>query len=131
MSFNIPIALAVSIGVLGACALYKQSNYNKNQHLHSQTRYVTSETQNYVIINPARVYKYAIPTSSFDEIEKAYKRDLLENHKQKEYIDKILKEYLEKNPIVHKRVVIDTKGWVADIDIQTNVNSTTLIFKEI
>jgi len=104
-------------------------NQKKNQNSCPQLQYTTSEHKQYIITNPARVYDYTVPTSSFDELENAYKRDLFGNYKKKEHVDKMLKEYLEKNSIVQKRVVINTEGWVADINVQTNVNPATLVFE--
>ena len=74
-------------------------------------------------------YKYGISTSSFSDFELEYKRDLFGNYKKKEYIDHVLKNYLDKNNIYEKRVIFDTEGYVAEFTIETNVKPDTLIFE--
>lgn len=126
MTFSTAIASTIAFGALGTYAIYKYTK--KTKCTYPTFEYKVFESEEYTITNPARVYKYNVTTGSFADLESAYKRDLLGNYKKKEHVDKLVKEYLEKNSITQKRVVVDTEGYVADINIDTNINPKTLVF---
>ena len=131
MSFNTPISSIIGIVIISSVGIYSLYKQQKNKNLNttnSKLEYKVFESELYTTTNPARVYKYNVSTASFDNLESSYKRDLYGNYKKKEHVDKILQEYLKKNPIVQKRIVIDTKGWVADFNVKDYSNSNTIIF---
>lgn len=88
-------------------------------------------SDNYIDIknNNQRVYSYKAVTGSFECLENEYKESLYGYNSIKNIIDETLKEYLKKEIISNKRVMIITDEWIADIEIETNMNPNTLVFK--
>jgi len=126
MPFGNIITTTIAIGALGTYALYKYIRQKKPCDF--PLRYNVSEHDKYQITSKGRVYKYTIASSStFSDMEHAYKMDLLGNYKKKEHVDKALTEYLKTNTIYQKRLVINTDSWIADFQIETNVNPNTLV----
>ena len=76
----------------------------------------------------ARVYNYHVMYGKHKDLERAYAESLFGNPKMKEYVDLTLQDYLKTKNINQHRVVINTIDWVADIEIETNTNSNTLVF---
>lgn len=127
MPFNTSIVSTIAITSVGTYALYKylSKNYTPNPPLD----YRVFECEQYPIISPARVYKYDVPTGNFTDLELAYRSDLFGNYKKKEHIDKLFKKYLEKNTISQKHIIVNTEGYIADINIENNPNEKTLVFE--
>jgi hypothetical protein len=123
------IVSTVVIGAVATYSIYKYINRAKCPHScpYPEVKYSTTEYENYDIHNPARIYKYKVPTGSFIELESKYKMDLMGNYKKKQNIDSALKDYLKTNNIYQNRAVINTEGWVGDFIIETNVNPNTLV----
>lgn len=74
-------------------------------------------------------YNYKAVTGSFECLEREYRESLNSYNSIKNIVDETLKEYLKKEIISNKRVIILTDEWIADIEIETNMNPNTLIFK--
>ena len=125
MYVNIMITSTVIIGATATYAIYKYVNRVKCPY--PKLEYLATEHENYNIHNPVRIYKYNVPTGTFEELESKYKMDLLGNYKKKEHVDFALKDHLITNTIYQNRLVINTEGWVADFNIETNVNPNTLV----
>lgn len=91
----------------------------------------TNDTDdNYIHVknNNQRVYNYKAVTGSFECLESEYRESLYGYNTIKNIVDETLKEYLKKEIISNKRVLILTDEWIADIEIATNMNPNTLVF---
>jgi hypothetical protein len=124
MSINIVLTLTVGWGILATYLLYKYVNSAK----YPEFEYRVFECRDYTINSLTHVYKHNVPTGSFFDLETVYKKDFLGNCKIKERVDKMLINYLKKNFIFQKRVVIETGAYITDINIESNVNPNTLVF---
>jgi len=124
-------------------AFYKIYKYYKNKHkeekkvkyfvdIYEEILTETSDSSdNYIDLknNNQRVYNYKAVTGSFECLENEYKESLYGYNSIKNIVDETLKEYLKKERISNKRVMIITDKWIADIEIETNMNPNTLVFK--
>jgi hypothetical protein len=124
-------------------AFYKIYKYYKNKHkeekkvkyfvdIYEEILTETSDSSdNYIDLknNNQRVYNYKAVTGSFECLENEYKESLYGYNSIKNIVDETLKEYLKKERISNKRVMIITDEWIADIEIETNMNPNTLVFK--
>ena len=134
--------LSASIATYAVYKIYKYCKKKYKDEKEKKVKYfvdiyeeILSKTNdssdNYIDIknNNQRVYSYKAVTGSFECLENEYKESLYGYNSIKNIIDETLKEYLKKEIISNKRVMIITDEWIADIEIETNMNPNTLVFK--
>lgn len=134
--------LSASIATYAVYKIYKYCKKKYKDEKEKKVKYfvdiyeeILSKTNdssdNYIDIknNNQRVYSYKAVTGSFECLENEYKESLYGYNSIKNIIDETLKEYLKKKIISNKRVMIITDEWIADIEIETNMNPNTLVFK--
>lgn len=131
MSSNIIIFLGGILSIIGIYTIYKNYKYfdNVKYNGYPKLKYKVFETHNYKITNSNCVHHYDAKSSSFTNLSKLYKDSLYENPIKNMYVDEMIFEYLQKNHIEHKTVIIETNGWIAKIHIENNTKNTNLIFK--
>lgn len=134
--------LSASIATYAVYKIYKYCKKKYKDEKEKKVKYfvdiyeeILSKTNdssdNYIDIknNNQRVYSYKAVTGSFECLENEYKESLYGYNSIKNIIDETLKEYFKKEIISNKRVMIITDEWIADIEIETNMNPNTLVFK--
>ncbi len=80
--------------------------------------------------SPHRLYKYNI--KYLDELilsNKVYHESLFGNYKVKELVDGMLKDYMMKNNIKQKYIVLDAVKWYCVIEIEENKGNEYLVLK--
>jgi hypothetical protein len=126
----IGVAIAGAVGILAKLAKFAlKKYYKKSNNRNPELSYSVTEHNTYDINNIGQIYTYRVTTSTFDELEQHYKRDFLGNYKKKEHVDLALQQYLKTNVIYQKRIIIITEGWVGYFNVETSVNTNTLVFE--
>lgn len=133
------IATIIGITIVTGYSLNKYLNNSKKSGLsyslisHKEYKilkpsYSVVLHKEYQITNPVRIYKYTVPTATLECMEPLYKMDLFGNYIKKLNIDETLKDYLHKNIIYQKRVILEIDGFIGDFAIETNINPDTIVF---
>lgn len=139
MQNYLPIIIGVGFTTIGV-VVYKQTdpinkviNYKKALETDlkkiSSTNY-TSNISPYYSPTPHRIYDYKIKKPNYDDMTSKYHMDLMGNYATRDVIDNMLKDYMKKNEIKEKYLVILGKApWCGRFEFEENTGNECLTLK--